>query len=1289
MGSVYQATDLLTGQPAALKLMHAVTSPEAAYRFKREALLLSKLSHPAIVAHVAHGIAEEGQPYLVMEWLEGEDLAHRLRRQPLGLAETLSLLRRAAEALAKAHQQDIIHRDIKPSNLFLRGGQPEDVVLLDFGLARQAVPTLMGMTGSNTILGTPGYMAPEQASSQPDILPTADIFSLGCVLYECLTGQPPFAAPNFTAALAKILCAEPVPLHVLRADLPPGLQVLVDRMLAKDPKRRLKDAASLLDSLSALESDPALLLPRPAEEPRPTLLANDERQLVSNLLVSLPVLDAGAQAGDTPRGLALRDSLRAELAPYGAQVELLANGSLVATLRPERGTPTDQAALAARCALLLKEHLPEATVVLVTGLGFLDERLPSGEAMDKAGRLLHQFEQAPAPAFPVVDEVTAGLLGARFQLSRGNSGTFELRGEHLGSDESRPLLGKPTPCVGREQELTLLDMAFTTCVQEPVAQALLVTASAGMGKSRLRHEFLRRLEQRGEPVQVLLGRGDPLSAGSAQGLLGQALRGLCGIQGSEDLTVLRERLSRRVARHLPAEQAREAAGFLGELCGIPFPDDSSPQLRTARGDPQLLGPQVTQALVTFLAAECQHGAVLLVLEDLHWCDVLTVRLVDEALRELAEQPFMVLALARHEVKESFPRLWAGRLQELSLRGLSRKASARLVHEVLGPDLPDTVVGRIIEQSSGNALFLEELIRTVAEGRGEAPPETVLAMLQARLLRLEPGARRALLAASFFGRTFWWDGVAALVGRQVPRRELEEWLRKLVELEFIEPQLDTRFPSQVEYRFRHALVRDVAYGLVPEKDKAPGHRLAGAWLAQQNEPDLLVLAEHYQLGQQPEQAAPFYTRTAEQLFERGDMEGALRCTQAALACGITGEASAHLRALQASISFWRDDLARFNELSATVLPELKPGGLSWCRLIANHIVAGGFLGEQRTAGFIGLLLGTSPEPDALNTYIQALAYAFNIVLMRGIPQELRMLTGRVAQVGGPHLDGNAYVRAWDHCMRGFLAYLLGDTPWQACMSAEQSVKAFQEVGMERTNGATVSLVLAGQAWAGVGDLPRALERMREALAIAQRTGHRISITFVHVHLALVAAGSSDRALREEVHDAAREWATAQDTNILWKGVAHYVLARIAAGRDAWAEAEAHGREACAQLRLMPPYLLLTHAFLSTLLLARGRAGEAREEALRGLELLKQVGGVSVHSLALHLALAESCFAEGAPLPGEAALREALRCLRERVRDFPEPAARERFLRQVPENARLLEHVQQRWGLSWETLQAEHG
>ncbi|WNG30635.1 protein kinase [Cystobacter fuscus] len=1269
MGVVYRARDGVTGRPVALKLLQALGSPESAFRFNREALLMAGLHHPGLVAHVAHGATERGQPFLAMEWLEGEELARRLTREPLSLPETLALLRRAAEALAHAHQQGIVHRDIKPSNLFLRAGRPEDVVVLDFGLARYAVPTIMGVTGSSTVVGTPGYMAPEQASSQPEIPPAADVFSLGCVLYECLTGQPPFAAPHFAAALAKILFAEPAPLHALRPGLPMGLQVLVDRMLAKDSKRRLPDASALLDALTTLESVPSLSRPQAEEGPERASLTHATQEVVSVLLVSFP---RPAHGVEFTHDVVARDSLRAMLVPHGAQVELLADGSLVVSLALERGTATDQAALAARCALRFKERWPEAVVVLVTGLGVLQERLPVGAAMERAGQLLRRMSRVDSSQV-AMDEVTAGLLGAGFQLERMDSGTFVLRGEQSGADASRPLLGRPTPCVGRERELALLELTFNECVEEPTARAVLVTAPAGVGKSRLRHEFLRRLEQRESPPLVLVGRGDPMSRGTSYGLLGMALRGLCGIVDAQPQEEQRARLSERIARHLPRARELGTVEFLGELCAIPFDEAAHPHLRPARSDPRLMSTQMGRALQAFLEAECAHQPVVLVLEDLHWSDALTVRYVDEALRELAERPFLVLALARPEVRELFPQLWARRLQEVPLHGLSRKAGTRLVREVLGAGVPEALVRRLVDLSDGNALFLEELIRMADEGRGTEAPETVLAVLQSRLTRMAPGARQVLMAGSIFGRSFWSGGVAALLGPTVERETLALHLRELVAQELIEPRSDSHLPSEDEYRFRHALVRDAAHGLVPEGYLPEGHRLAGTWLEQMGEGDALVLATHHHLGQQPERALFFYTQAAERLFDLYDLPGTMRCVEAALACGAEGGEFVQLRALQSMVAFWSDDLSRSLALGAEGVDALEAGGRLWCWLVGGQIFGATYLGLNpvRAARLNEQLWRTRPDPKAGGAYTWAIACRGLSLVFSGVRGELEDWLGRMRREAG---DGIA--RGWTHYMDGFFHHLFEAAPWRALLLAEQGTREFRELGLERD--ALIQQTLSGLTLGALGDVSGAVARMREVLGAGRALEAHLAVGGAQQYMTLVLVRSPDPEHLREAEALARGWVDIEDAYAFRRGMAHAVLAQVRAREGQLSEAEVHAREACALLTTYRADVIYARGILSAILLARGNALEAREVAALGVHELEESRGQGVYAVSIRLALAEACFGLGEGARAEAALRAALRCVWARARDIPDTDLRERFLRQISENARALALARERWG-----------
>ena len=180
MGAVYCARDLHTEDRVAIKLMHGDAAGAVnAERFIREARLLAELRHPGIVAHVAHGQAADGRRWLAMEWLDGEDLAQRLARGPLAIADAVRLVRRASEALQVAHGVGVVHRDLKPSNLFLVGGRTDQVKLLDFGVARRGAAS-QAMTGTGLIVGTPEYMAPEQARGEADV--RSDVYALGAVI---------------------------------------------------------------------------------------------------------------------------------------------------------------------------------------------------------------------------------------------------------------------------------------------------------------------------------------------------------------------------------------------------------------------------------------------------------------------------------------------------------------------------------------------------------------------------------------------------------------------------------------------------------------------------------------------------------------------------------------------------------------------------------------------------------------------------------------------------------------------------------------------------------------------------------------------------------------------------------------------------------------------------------------------------------------------------------------------------------------------------------------------------
>lgn len=760
----------------------------------------------------------------------------------------------------------------------------EGVTLLDFGVARGSGQTKSRqITHTGVVVGTPGYMAPEQARGQTEVSPSVDIFALGCVLFECLTGTSPFAGEYLETILVKILFEAAPSLRSLRPSLPESLDQLIAQMLCKDPSRRIPDAAALLRLLDQLELEGKLdSSTQPGLQPR--TLTGPEQQLVS-VLVSWTSAQLGHEQttdlGTEQRNSGQLDSLCKELRALGVRSEVLAEGPLVATLTAEReNSATDQVQRAARCALLLRERIPQAVVALATGRAVIEGQLPMGEAISRAVRLARSHSAgAMHMSAVIVDRVTAGLLDVRFQTApvSDDEEAALLLGEH-DTDESRRLLGRPTACVGRDGELGMLESGLGACVNEGTPRVIVVLAPPGMGKSRLRQEFLRRVAVQHSELPLLLGRGDLMSASTPFFLIRQALLFLCGVQPTDPLEVRQRKLQQRIGRVTAERERNRTVAFLGELCGLPFPDSMEGSLRAARNQPRVMQEAIRHAFVRWLRAECEVQSVMFVIEDLHWADMASVLLIDFALRELHDSPLFVLALSRPEGVAQFPKLWPESAQTIPLRPLSKRARENLVRQVLSRQAPADVVARIAEQSAGNALYLEELIRAAVEGKGEEPPPTVLAMLQARIGRLEPGARRALRAASVFGETCWAGGVAALLGTEI--REATRMLEMLSELELLDHKVVCRFADETEFQFRHGLMREAAYDLLSDEDRALAHAVAGRFLEQAGERSA-VLAYHFQRGRDTSAARHHYEKAGDEAARVSVLDEARRHYAAAL------------------------------------------------------------------------------------------------------------------------------------------------------------------------------------------------------------------------------------------------------------------------------------------------------------------------------------------------------------------------------------------------------------------------
>ncbi len=257
MGEVWRGEDLLLHRAVAVKVLlpALMSDKEFMTRFRTEARMMAALRHPGIVQVYDYGenaaVGTGRLDYLVMEYIEGIPLAQRIEQAGrLSPAETMAVVAQVADALQTAHEAGIVHRDVKPSNLLVRPGGA--IVLVDFGVARSQVAG--GLTGTNVVLGSAHYMAPEQAEGRP-ISPATDVYALGAVAYCCLTGRPPFIGDNPLHVLTQLVYEQPRPLP---GDVPPQVAGLVMRALAKDPAQRFASAAELASAARSPGQPPTM-----------------------------------------------------------------------------------------------------------------------------------------------------------------------------------------------------------------------------------------------------------------------------------------------------------------------------------------------------------------------------------------------------------------------------------------------------------------------------------------------------------------------------------------------------------------------------------------------------------------------------------------------------------------------------------------------------------------------------------------------------------------------------------------------------------------------------------------------------------------------------------------------------------------------------------------------------------------------------------------------------------------------------------------------------------------------
>jgi hypothetical protein len=665
-GSVWEATGP-GGAPVAIKVSHAAGT-DARRRLEREAWILDRVCPPHVPALYGSGQLADARPYIIMERLAGGTLADEIagRPRPVSLDEMKAIGGALLASAAAVHGHRVVHRDLKPENVFLvRGaGPPTRATLMDFGFGRgddgYGVESTVWAPGG----GTPEYMAPEQISGEEAAAP-ADVYALGLLLFELCTLRLPFVGDRALLEYAHLSFRPPPPSDF--AEVPPLLQTVILRCLAKQPQERFADAGALLDAFDQACAAPTDggTGPRPARAgAAPPPMTSDRQRMV--LLFAQGPRVAG-------------EAIQTALQPFAAQLaHVLGDRAVYAFGHRAAHSPAERALAAARA--VVGDGLAERVILDVAELTIKHR----AGATRLFGPVLSDPTRYPAAG----DEPGILLAPAAAAL--------------LASADREA----PPPLVGRDDLLrTLLDEASrAVATQRPrVARVL---AGPGLGGTRLARELATHLRAQLPDAEVIeLGAREPQANDTddtVAGLLRRCLDLPAGLPADGGHALLENRLGAAVtAETYPSVALR--LGWIGP---------SHPAVAAVRAAPGALAANLARAGVQGLRRLAARRPVMVVLDDAHWADDTLLETLEQA--TTLEAPLWVCAVGRPAFAEGRPG-WgqrAAHLHPVTLPPLDPASAAELCRHLLLPatSVPEPVVARLTDRAQGAPLLLCDLVR---------------------------------------------------------------------------------------------------------------------------------------------------------------------------------------------------------------------------------------------------------------------------------------------------------------------------------------------------------------------------------------------------------------------------------------------------------------------------------------------------------------------------------------------------------------------------------------------------
>jgi len=774
MATVFRAYQPSMDRHVAIKVIRAsfLQDPGLRERFQREARLIARLEHPHLLP-VYDFDGEHDPPYIVMRYLEGGTLKQVQQRGGVPRGEFLYILRQLAGALDYAHRQGVVHRDLKPSNVMI--DREGNAFLTDFGIAR-AAGVERDLTGTGFMVGTPGYMAPEQARAGGAVDKAADIYSLGVIAFEVLTGVPPYEQENgFEVILAHM--NSPIPQASARGKgLPTGIDSVLARALAKESNQRYSTATEFVESLiGALKIKPSdapaslqsmtqtisvdqLNARRKQKDdqgtPGPDTPSDQQRQMTA---VSVDVKDLaeilyekGADAervrsamdvlwsglsdvakthggaihshsGETGLFLWGRDRAREDDPENAIRATLLMRDKVLADTRKVLGAgwePTDENPLPFAAGITTGP-------VLLEREGDSGAYVASGAPITLAGRLK---DAAPAGGITVAHE-TFTLVRGVFIFSqreplrvRGRKDPVEVylvtqvkpRAFRL---RAQGIEGVETKMIGREIEFRLLQEALTLTLEDGETQVVTVVGEAGVGKSRLLFEFSNWTDLQEQTVWFFQARATQPSMLEPYSLTRDLFSFRFQILDSDPLAVVHKKFVEGVEQFLGKGSERKAY-FIGQLVGFDF--SSKPEIEAALKDGDAFRRTAQGYLGELFTTASRVNPVMIHIEDIHWADDRSLDLINNLVRDNIDLPLFVLCMARPSLYERRPQWGEGQRfhERIQLEPLSQLSSRRLVRELLKhvPEVPTALRDLIVDRADGNPFYIEELIKALIDDR---------------------------------------------------------------------------------------------------------------------------------------------------------------------------------------------------------------------------------------------------------------------------------------------------------------------------------------------------------------------------------------------------------------------------------------------------------------------------------------------------------------------------------------------------------------------------------------------